>query len=180
MVFNIYIYFNLLTKNVVCTLCIMYKGYFAESQSCPTLCNSMHCSPPNFSVHGIFQARILEWVAMPSSKGSSRTRDWIRVSCVSCTGRLILYHFATWEAHFLSLVTTLKGKLQQRTDEENTVSWNVDIDSIPNFKSRPEWIKPGLVFPLSFLDFLHTSYLCYYFCALLLWGSEPAWGNVNS
>ena len=38
-------------------------------QSCPTLCNPMDCSPPGFSVHGILQARILEWVAMPSSKG---------------------------------------------------------------------------------------------------------------
>ena len=38
-------------------------------QSCPTLCNPMDCSPPGFSVHGIFQARILEWFAMPSSSG---------------------------------------------------------------------------------------------------------------
>ena len=38
------------------------------AQSCPTLCDSIDCSPPGFSVHGILQARILEWVAMPSSK----------------------------------------------------------------------------------------------------------------
>ena len=38
-------------------------------QSCPTLCNPMDCSPPNSSVHGIFHARTLEWVAMPSSRG---------------------------------------------------------------------------------------------------------------
>ena len=37
--------------------------------SCPTLCNPMDCSPPNSSVHGIFHARTLEWVAMPSSRG---------------------------------------------------------------------------------------------------------------
>ena len=40
-------------------------------QSRPTLCDLMDCSPPGFSVHGIFQARILEWVALPSSRGSS-------------------------------------------------------------------------------------------------------------
>ena len=40
-------------------------------QSCPTLCDPMDCSPPGSSVHGILQARILEWVAMPSSRGSS-------------------------------------------------------------------------------------------------------------
>ena len=45
-------------------------------QSCLTLCDSMVCSPPGFTVHGILQARILEWVAMPSSRGSSQTRDW--------------------------------------------------------------------------------------------------------
>ena len=40
-------------------------------QSCATLCNPMDCSPPGSSVHGILQARILEWVAMPSSRTSS-------------------------------------------------------------------------------------------------------------
>ena len=44
-------------------------------QSCPTLCDQMDCSPPGSSVHGILQARILEWVAMPSSSGSSQPRD---------------------------------------------------------------------------------------------------------
>ena len=40
-------------------------------QGCPTLCNPMDCSLPVSSVHGILQARILEWVAMPFSRGSS-------------------------------------------------------------------------------------------------------------
>ena len=45
------------------------------AQSCLTLCDSMDCSPPGSSVHGILQARILEWVAMPSSRGSYQPRD---------------------------------------------------------------------------------------------------------
>ena len=45
------------------------------AKSCPTLCDPMDCSLPNFSVHGLLQARILEWVAMHSSRGSSRPRD---------------------------------------------------------------------------------------------------------
>ena len=53
------------------------------TQSCPTLCNSMDCSLPGSSVHGILQARILEWVAIPFSKGSSGPRDWTRVSCIA-------------------------------------------------------------------------------------------------
>ena len=44
-------------------------------QSCLTLCNPMDCSPPGSSVHGVFQARILEWVAISSSRGSSQPRD---------------------------------------------------------------------------------------------------------
>ena len=50
-------------------------------QSCPTLCYSVDNSPPGSSVHGILKARILEWVATPSSMGSSRPRGWIWVSC---------------------------------------------------------------------------------------------------
>ena len=45
-------------------------------ESCLTLCNPMDCSLPVFLVHGILQARILEWVAMPSSRRSSQPRDW--------------------------------------------------------------------------------------------------------
>ena len=49
---------------------------YSVVQSCPTLCNPMDCSPPGSSVHGIFQARILEWVAISSSRGSSQSRGW--------------------------------------------------------------------------------------------------------
>ena len=50
---------------------------------CLTLCDPMDCSPPGSSVHGIFQAGILEWVATPLSRGSSRPRDWPQVSCIA-------------------------------------------------------------------------------------------------
>ena len=61
-------------------------------QSCPALCNPMDCSPPGSSVHEILQARILEWVAMPSSRGSSPPKEGTSVSYVSCIGRRVLYH----------------------------------------------------------------------------------------
>ena len=67
-------------------------------QSCPTLCDPMDCNPPGFSVHGIFQARILEWVAISYSKGSSQPRDQTCISCISCISRQILYHYTIWEA----------------------------------------------------------------------------------
>ena len=61
-------------------------------QTCLTLCDSMDCSPLGSSVSGILQARILEWVAMPSSRASSRPREQTHVSYISCIGRCILYH----------------------------------------------------------------------------------------
>ena len=62
---------------------------------CLTLCDPMDCSLPGSSVHGIFQARILEWVAIPYSRASSRPRGWTHFSCTSCIGWQILYHCAT-------------------------------------------------------------------------------------
>ena len=62
----------------------MIKGCAQSLQSCLTLCNPMNCSPPDSSVHGILQARILKWVAMPSSRGSSQLRDRTWVFCISC------------------------------------------------------------------------------------------------
>ena len=60
------------------------------AQLCPILCNPMDCSPPGSSVLGIFQARILEWVAISFSRESSQPRDWTQVSCTA--GRL----FTDW------------------------------------------------------------------------------------
>ena len=70
------------------------------NQACLTFCDPMDCNHGS-SVHGILQARILEWVAMPSSRRSSQHRDWTQVSCVSCIGRRILYHWATRKACLL-------------------------------------------------------------------------------
>ena len=58
-------------------------------------CNPKDCSPPGCCLHGISQARILEWVAVSFSRGSSWPRDR---TCVSCLDRQILSHWATWEA----------------------------------------------------------------------------------
>ena len=66
--------FFLYKESVV--LCLVVQSY-------PTLCDPMDCSPPGSSVHGILRARILEWVAMPSSWGSSQPRDQTQVSCIA-------------------------------------------------------------------------------------------------
>ena len=87
--------FLALSGEVFCFLFLSLHllGSPSESEvapSCPTLCNSMACSLPGFSVHGIFQARILEWVTISFSRRSSRSRDWIWVS------RIIGRRFTVW------------------------------------------------------------------------------------
>ena len=76
------------------------------TQLCWTLCDPMDCNPPGSSVHEILQARILEWVAISFSRGSSWPRGQTWVSCIA---RQILYYWANWEA----LVGTWKVKVAQ-------------------------------------------------------------------
>ena len=73
------------TLRIVCCVC-------SVAQPCPTLCDPMDCSSPCSSVHGILQARVLEWVAISFSRESSQPRDQTCVSCVCCIGRQVLYH----------------------------------------------------------------------------------------
>ena len=68
------------------------------AQSCPTLCDPRDCSPPGTSAQGIFQAIILEWVAVSFFRGSSWPRDWTHISYISCIGGRILYQWATCKA----------------------------------------------------------------------------------
>ena len=75
---NIYIYL-LDMLDLSCLLCICEERSDTDTdevaQSCPTLCDPMGCSLPGSFLHGIFQARILEWVAISFSRGSSQPRD---------------------------------------------------------------------------------------------------------
>ena len=79
------------------------------SQSCPTLCDPIDCCLPGSSIHGIFQARVLEWVAISFSTGSSWPKDWTLVSYIP--GR----HFNLWatrEAHIYLCHISLIKKLR--------------------------------------------------------------------
>ena len=86
-------------KELVCVLShsvgsdsVMFDSVVSDSL------RSRDCSLSGSSVNGVFQARILEWLAISYSRGSSWLRIWTRISCFSCIGRQILYHCATWEA----------------------------------------------------------------------------------
>ena len=93
------------TRDRTCTPCTRGQGLMHWTTSAcacmlvSTLCDPMNCSPPGSSVQGVFQTRILERVAVSYSRGSSRSRGWTGVSGVSCLGRWVLYHCATWEAY---------------------------------------------------------------------------------
>ena len=78
------------------------------SQSCLTLCDPMNCSPPGSSVHGFLQARILEWVAIPFSRGSSPPRDWTWISCIA--GRCFTI-WATRETQYVDKVVYIEMQL---------------------------------------------------------------------
>ena len=75
-------------------MCIHAKSI----QLCVTLCNPIVCSPSGSSIHGILQARILERVALPSSRASCGPRDQTHVSCTSRIGRQVLYRCTHGEA----------------------------------------------------------------------------------
>ena len=90
------------------------------------LCDPMDHSLPGSSVHGISQARILEWVAISFSRGSSQSRDQTQVSC---SGRQILYHWATWDTN--SRVTWV----QRVTQEWNRLHFH-------KLRCHEEWACP--------------------------------------
>ena len=106
---------NAVTSTHCITFCILFLNFPLGHpqihcgkllQSCLTLCNPMDCSPPGSSISGILQARILEWVAMPSSGGSSQPRDQTRVAHISFAGRQVLYR----SHHLGSAVSSLRLK----------------------------------------------------------------------
>ena len=93
------------TENCLIAILIITIHKWSEvAQSCPTPCNPMDCSLPGSSVHGIFQARILEWVAISFSRRSFQPRDWTRVSHI-VDRRLTIW--ATREVQYIVCINYL-------------------------------------------------------------------------
>ena len=111
----------------------------------------MDCRLPGSSVRGISQARILEWVPISFSRGSSQPRDWTCISCVSCIGRRILYPCATWEAPNLS-VLFLKTAETWSHNHNTAYVWTVFPPPVSLIKSP--WPFPTHLFCVAFSPFL--------------------------
>ena len=88
------------------------------SHLCLTLCSPINYSLPGSSVHGIFQARILEWIAISYSRGSSQLRNWTGVSCIAGG------FFTNW-----AIREALKKAEQWRTDAFELWCWRRLLDS---------------------------------------------------
>ena len=94
------------------------------TQSCLTLCDPVDCSPPGSSIHGILQARILEWVAISSSRESSWPRDQSQVSCISGRG------FNLWATPVMVIHS------QEGTQRCGPFPWGVrDLSSISDIQT---------------------------------------------
>ena len=101
------------------------------AQSYPTLCDPMNCSQPVFSAMGILQTRILEWVTMPSSRGSSQSRDWTQVSHIA-GGFFTIW--ATREAQLSYTWFILKNKFPTNSLFPNSNFWSEIFSSVPSVK----------------------------------------------
>ena len=106
------------------------------TQSCPTLCDPMDCRLPGSSVHGILQVRILEWVAIPFSRGSSQPKNRTQVSCM--TSRFFTI-WATREALCVSWVISKarnKSSQMERWYLPSKQAWHVEV------KAKRRWPEP--------------------------------------
>ena len=135
------------------------------------LCNPIEYSLPGSSVHGILQARILEWVAMPSSRGSFQPRYRTCICCISSIGRWILYHWAACEALSLPKFSSVQFSSVQSLSRVQLFAtpWNSAHQaslSITNSQSPPK--------PMSIESVMPSNHLILCRPLLLLFSISPS------
>ena len=150
---------------------VLHVSMRAKSlQSCLTPCDPMYHSPPGSSVHGILQARILEWVAVSSSRGSSRPRDWTRVSRIAGRFFTNVKKLFTRKNSSFNSYNILSTELEMITLFHGLGDWDlnqlhVHFPHVVNGRTRI-WSQAGL-----------ASKLTLYHLALQ---RNPGWGSENS
>ena len=131
-------------------LCLVVQSYL-------TLCDFVDCSPPGSSLYGILQARILEWVAMPTSRGSSQPRDWTQVSWLA--GRFCLSH---QESPYIL------GAWRQVEDSRRInhfKTYLVSTAAVPNLFGTGDWFHGGQLATDRDQDGFEKSQVLYIYCA---------------
>ena len=128
------------------TLVVKSESESEVAQSCPTLCDPMDCSLSGSSIHGIFQARVLEWIAISFSRGYSPPRNRTLVSLIA--GRCFTI-WATREAQLLSLHKSLCEVTQRIYLLSSQPSWRMSVASGSIHNSSgiilgSHWAGPGL------------------------------------
>ena len=113
------------------------------AQLCPTLCDPMDCSPPGSSVHGIVQARTLEWVATPFSRGSSHVSNSVLLHC-----RHILYHLEPpgkpiWKLSYNPKIPILDVHPEETKPYVHTKTCT-QIPTVALFTNAKKWRKPNV------------------------------------
>ena len=136
------------------------------TQSCPTLCDPMDCSLPGSCVHGISQARILEWAADSSSRDFPDPGYWIRVSCISCPADRLFtaappgkLPYDTWNAHSVWSPLISDQSLHSLSALGNIWSSSIAFCKIPVRSIWPE-CPSSLMFLFSQLNILSILLGC--------------------
>ena len=112
------------------------------------LCDPMDCSPPGSSLYGIFQARVLGWVAISSSRGSFWPRDRTCVSWISRIGKQILYRCTTWEAHVIITVFDFRTFSLSQKEALCLLSAPITPNSLPQPQAATNLFSVSLDFPV--------------------------------
>ena len=155
---------------------------------CPTLCNLMDCSPPGSSVHGLFQAKILAWVAISSSKESSGATGQTWISCVSWIAGGSFYHWAIREAPISGYdIHVINGdvKLEHLVKVESARFLHITIFPFHILlRDEKDWVQPTLHTQFKGWEIkfylLGEEYqrICGHMLKLPHLGEVP-WGNTN-
>ena len=131
---------------------ILYESVLI-SLLCPTFCDHMDYSLAGFSVHGIFQARILEWVAIPFFRGSSWPRDWTQVSWIAGRFFVCLYSKGKTDTYdFLSLAWRIPwmeepGRLQSMGSLSVGHDWSTSLSLFTFMHWRRQWQPTPVYLP---------------------------------
>ena len=127
-------YYGIVILNVIIFLNTFFLSKVLVSQLCPTLCNPMDCSLPGSSVHRILQARIMEWVAILFSRGSSLSSDRTLVAHIA--GRFFSVCVTREASNSLSPNSNIKHK---RMLQSQIFSWNYQLFLEFFFYQQPFW-----------------------------------------